>query len=163
MRTITFIEKDEVKREQQALEIVSRFSSPFLATWVLKTLANGKIAKRKIRERARMILDERAHGTWVTLPDPPSPIPLKSGYVYLIKASNGLFKIGKAKNIKDRLKILNTMCACKLELICAIYSDKPYALERRLHNQYAEKRSHGEWFALAREDIESIKGIEQKC
>ena len=169
MRTIVLSE-DKQERERAAVKIVSRrdrLNDPFIANWILEAVAGGSLADPWMIEKAKIILAERADGIWRTgryhgdqrikkvLRQKRKP-PAGPGYVYLVRADNGLYKIGKAKDVEDRFKTFGSTCACKLELIHTVYSDKPHDLERRLHNRYAEKRSHGEWFALTDSDVKEI-------
>lgn len=78
-------------------------------------------------------------------------------HVYLIRASNGVVKIGKTRNLAQRLKDLNTASPLDLELLGSVYYALGDQLELELHAQYADKRIKGEWFDLNEDDIEAIK------
>lgn len=72
------------------------------------------------------------------------------GMVYFIEATGlDLVKIGAARNLARRLKELQTGCPVPMKVWGGILTDDPPGLERRLHHQFAEHRSRGEWFALA--------------
>lgn len=88
----------------------------------------------------------------------PAPrIPDRSGYVYVLRADNGLYKIGWAKILDKRIKKLEIVLPYELELIVSIQSENALALEGELHKHFADKRKKGEWFNLEAEDIVHIK------
>lgn len=78
------------------------------------------------------------------------------GYVYLIK-SNNYFKIGKTKNIKQRISSLQTSSATHIELIHTIKTSNYHKIEKELHKKFENQHIKGEWFNLSEEDIEYIK------
>lgn len=82
------------------------------------------------------------------------------GYVYLIKAENGLYKIGKTKNINSRLKPFSVAFPMKWELVYSFRSDDYSIAEDTLHIHFDDKRGVGEWFQLLPEDVEYIKSIQ---
>jgi hypothetical protein len=43
-----------------------------------------------------------------------------------------------------------------LTLACIIETEQPYQIEQVLHQEFAERRRHGEWFELADEDISEL-------
>lgn len=65
-------------------------------------------------------------------------------YVYFIKSDNGLIKIGRTENISKRLSSLRTASPVGLSLIA--YQIGPARLEQRLHKQFKQLHSHGEWY-----------------
>ncbi|HIE84628.1 MAG TPA: GIY-YIG nuclease family protein [Dehalococcoidia bacterium] len=88
------------------------------------------------------------------------------GYVYLIQgpreAGKDLFKIGRTINPKTRFSNLQTGSPVLLELVKITKTKNPKELERYLHEYCAEMRIHGEWFALGKRDVRSVKKIMQK-
>jgi len=94
------------------------------------------------------------------------PLPQKTeripGHVYLLLADNGLYKIGWAANVDNRILQLEPKLPYDLELIHSIKTDRPRTLERELHGKFADKRVRGEWFKLDTEDVAYIKGIEDE-
>ena len=85
------------------------------------------------------------------------------GYVYLIqgprKDGKDLFKIGRTINPKTRFLNLQTGSPVSLKLVKITKTKNPKELERYLHDHCAEMRVRGEWFALAKRDIRSVKKI----
>ena len=85
------------------------------------------------------------------------------GYVYLIqgprKDGKDLFKIGRTINPKTRFLNLQTGSPVSLELVKITKTKNPKELERYLHDHCAEMRVRGEWFALGKKDIRSVKKI----
>lgn len=83
-----------------------------------------------------------------------------SGFVYLILAENGLYKIGKAKNVTTRLKPFTVSFPMKWELVHTFQSNDYSTAEAQLHEMFSDKRDVGEWFRLSTEDVEHIKSIQ---
>ena len=82
------------------------------------------------------------------------------GFVYLLRAKNGLYKIGTAIDPTKRLNGLKTGSPEKLVLIHTIKTDSPYNAESTFHKKFAHKRVHDEWFALDENDVKFIRSIE---
>lgn len=78
-------------------------------------------------------------------------------FVYLVRAENGLVKIGKTSDMERRFKTLDTMCPVDLEIVGCISSELADELEDKLHAEFDDVRVKGEWFALSLDNIESIK------
>lgn len=83
----------------------------------------------------------------------------KPGYVYLVQGPPGLYKIGKSKDPEDRVRTFGVKLPFEVDLIHTIQCADYTAAEKALHLRFADKRSEGEWFALADEDVETIKAI----
>jgi hypothetical protein len=80
------------------------------------------------------------------------------GFVYLMESDNGLYKIGATKDLKNRLKSLNSSSA-KITCIHTIKSDDMLMAESRLHRNYKNERRYGEWFELTLDQVNFIKRI----
>jgi hypothetical protein len=78
----------------------------------------------------------------------------RPGYLYLMRW-NGYHKIGLAKNVKKRLREIGYDYP-GVELVHAIAVDNMYFAEMDLHDLYAAKRHHGEWFDLATDEVAQI-------
>jgi len=79
----------------------------------------------------------------------PSVVDVWSMKVYFITANTPKgwrCKIGIAGDPEKRLRTLQLMCPVELHLegVC----DGGKALEKRLHEEFAADRLHGEWFSL---------------
>lgn len=69
---------------------------------------------------------------------------------YIIKNTlNGLFKIGRSSNIKNRLITINSILGGVCDLILTINHD----CESMLHCNYSNQNVFGEWFILSENDI----------
>ncbi len=83
---------------------------------------------------------------------------VKAGYVYLIRAESGLYKIGASVNPWARIAALpGTQGA--LSLVHTIASDGYYAIERLIHSLFADKRAGGEWFRLDEADVALVRSL----
>jgi hypothetical protein len=79
------------------------------------------------------------------------------GYVYFV-LDRGLCKIGKTKNLKNRMGEYTKLPYGSTLYHCINVSDRHKA-EIFFHERYADKRLHGEWFNLLQSDLEEIKLI----
>ena len=79
------------------------------------------------------------------------------GYVYLLgqNGDSGMFKIGvtKSEDITKRIKKLQTGNANEIICIHKFHTNKPFKLEKMLHNYYASCRQESEWFLLNNEQV----------
>jgi len=87
------------------------------------------------------------------------PAQKDEGFVYLLKADNGFYKIGRTISLDDRIKQLGTASPCELELVLSIESDDCRNLEESLHELFDDRRVKGEWFELDSKDIAYIRYI----
>lgn len=85
----------------------------------------------------------------------------KAGYVYVLRADNGYYKVGRTKNLDSRMYQLEVALPYDLELVCAIEVKDYITTEKALHDLFTDAGKHikGEWFELGETDIEYIKSI----
>jgi DNA-binding XRE family transcriptional regulator len=81
---------------------------------------------------------------------------VSAGFVYLLRADNGLHKIGRSGCPDERMKAFGTLPVA-VELIHQIRTDDMEWLEDELHNLYAPSRVRGEWFRLTEEEVLALK------
>jgi hypothetical protein len=82
------------------------------------------------------------------------------GYVYLIGNSNNkIYKIGKSRQPKERYKAVATKLPFPVKIIHVIGGDDIEKAEKLLHNTFAKKRTHGEWFELSDDDVNQILNL----
>lgn len=84
----------------------------------------------------------------------------RDGFVYVLKTANGIFKIGKSRDVDNRIKQLSVGLPHELELICQFVTEDMDSLESALHTKFAEKRIRGEWFRLSAKDTDYLKGLQ---
>lgn len=78
------------------------------------------------------------------------------GFVYFVQeGKSGSIKIGFAKNVKTRIKSLQTGNSRDLRLLCAIEGDP--SLEKSLHKKFSQFLERGEWFKPAVEIFEFVE------
>lgn len=78
--------------------------------------------------------------------------------IYLIKESeNNYYKIGVSKNIKQRVKQLQTGSAGDIQILNSYKSEYAHKIEKALHRKYFQYNIKGEWFDLPDNIIESFK------
>jgi predicted GIY-YIG superfamily endonuclease len=78
--------------------------------------------------------------------------------VYLIRGNDGRYKIGIAKNPKQRIRQLQTGNSDELTLIETYQSENAFKIETALHNRFSHVRQEGEWFDLS--ITEEVKFVE---
>lgn len=88
----------------------------------------------------------------------PSPRS-RHGYVYLVRSASSAYKIGRTRNPEDRQRTFGIQLPFEVDFIAIIETEDMYALERKLHNRFADRRLNGEWFNLTEADVEFIKGL----
>lgn len=83
------------------------------------------------------------------------------GFVYLLRAINEQYKIGRAKDVAARVRNIAGFVPFEVETVHAIATDDMIRLERHLHFVYesAGKRINGEWFHLSQQDVVAIQAI----
>lgn len=78
------------------------------------------------------------------------------GYIYLIQVvGTDKFKIGRAINVPNRLRALQTGSPLKIRYVYHAYVKNANLCEMELHNKFSNQREIGEWFTLTPEDIKS--------
>lgn len=85
--------------------------------------------------------------------------PTNEGYVYLIKAPNGLYKIGYTSNPQDRMRTFENKLPFKVRYHCLIKTDEMRQLEKSLHQYFAQRLIDGEWFKLTAMDVQLMDGL----
>jgi hypothetical protein len=78
--------------------------------------------------------------------------------VYLVRAGNWI-KIGWSRNVGARISQLQTGNADPIELIATISGGR--ALERQLHERFADSRVSGEWFKYGPELANYVASLNQ--
>lgn len=79
------------------------------------------------------------------------------GFVYLVQAHRGEFKIGRTNLVDRRLSELGVMAAVEHELVHEIKTDDPAGVEAYWHRRFEVKRMRGEWFRLDAADVRAFK------
>lgn len=83
----------------------------------------------------------------------------KKGHVYLLQAQNGLYKIGKSKNVNKRALHLQTKSPVDIAIRGHVEVKDYHDVEKKLHAKFADKRRIGEWFALTEDDVVFILNL----
>lgn len=79
------------------------------------------------------------------------------GWIYVISEPQGTYKIGRTKNIKDRLRTHGVKLPFPIEYVHTLTTTNHAALEDILHDYFEDKHVAGEWYALTSEDVAAIK------
>lgn len=83
----------------------------------------------------------------------------RNGFVYLLRRTDGLYKIGCAWNIGVRQATLETKYG-PLELIHSFAASDHFTAERLLHRYFKANRIEDEWFSLTPGQVYWIAQIE---
>ncbi len=78
--------------------------------------------------------------------------------VYCCKVSEGLYKIGFARNLRERFAALRKRHP-DLEPLHAVASERHVWLEKYLHAAFADRHIGGEIFMLESADVANLRGI----
>lgn len=133
------------------------FNSSIISEDDARLILSSDLASDETKQAAQDRLDD-PYGD--SCSEPSQPKPPQPGYVYLVKAENGPYKIGiTAGNVISRLNALQSSSPIKLELIEYVYVEDYRNREKTLHDYFGNKRMQGEWFDLVDSDIETAKRI----
>lgn len=81
----------------------------------------------------------------------------KSGFIYIIKEMvNDTLKIGKAKNVRDRLDHFEVKLPFDFEVLYQIPVANRHEAEKIMHNKFEDRNVNGEWFKIKEEDVDKI-------
>ena len=103
-------------------------------------------------------IEERERKEYELRRFPPLPDGYE-GFVYLLSGSNGSFKIGKSKNLKDRVVAIRGQVPFGVEFVHAFPAKDYGSSEAVLHDRYKDKRDYGEWFKLSPNQVAEIIAI----
>lgn len=81
-----------------------------------------------------------------------------SGFVYLIKSNEGVYKIGRTTNINKRLTQLQVASSVPLKVLWFKHFSNAPEVEKMLHETFKEYQYQGEWFKLPTSAIRWICG-----
>lgn len=85
----------------------------------------------------------------------------RSGFIYLLFADTGLYKIGLSVNPSARAKYINQTMSENVIMLHTFPAQDRYEAERRLHDLFASKRQRGEWFSLSAGDVDYVRSLEK--
>lgn len=81
----------------------------------------------------------------------------RSGWLYVIRATNGLYKIGRTRNDpRQRLATIKTGSPLRVSLVRAVEVEDCVGAERALHAELVGQRVRGEWFRLDRSALRAV-------
>lgn len=83
----------------------------------------------------------------------------QTGYIYLMYADTGHYKIGMSVQPSERLRSFRTEMPVEVQPVYVFPTDDMRLAESALHYLFRENRYRGEWFILDDEDVEWIKSI----
>lgn len=78
------------------------------------------------------------------------------GFVYMQRHGSD-YKIGFTKSLNKRGRQIQIELPQEIELVHSILTDDPVGVEGYWHRRFADKRTRGEWFKLAKADVAAFK------
>ena len=82
------------------------------------------------------------------------------GYVYLIEdIDNKRYKIGVTKDLKKRLRNLQTGNSNQIQLLESFKSEYPFRLETMLHNKFKQFHHYNEWYELDKNSVDEFLNL----
>ncbi len=90
---------------------------------------------------------------------PKSSKKARAGYIYLVEADNGLFKIGRTRTLDKRIHTFGVKIPMRTKLLHSFRSSNYSAAEKILHERYKDFRDHGEWFRLTESHVAEICAV----
>ena len=84
---------------------------------------------------------------------------VRKGFIYLVRANTGEYKIGYSIDVISRLKAFSVQPPFEYELIHSFPSDNMEIAEAKLHQKYDGKHIRAEWFQLDESEVEWIRSI----
>jgi hypothetical protein len=84
------------------------------------------------------------------------------GYIYLLICANGMYKIGRSRNIEERIRGLNREIPIHIHCVHHFLSDCSPAAEKYMHNKFSNERVGYEWFNLSPEQVEWICSLKDR-
>lgn len=124
-------------------------------------------AKRELLDAQLFIIGKGKRGrnevdiiTPLEVPSPQAGRYLDPGYIYVIKAATGQYKIGLSTDPTRRFLSLNTASPVELTLLHTFPANHAKIAEEVLHSDFASKRVKGEWFALDEDDVAWLCSVE---
>lgn len=156
--------------EGGALDIIALHEAAIEMNLISPLIASREKRAKEVNRKIRLVnkehkekqialnrkSDEVPNKRLPKLPESPPPI---AGFVYVIKAVSGKYKIGRTKDTKHRLQTLQTSSHKELRIVMQIKTTNYQALEKACHRKFIEKRLRGEWYDLNRADLKWIKNL----
>ena len=81
------------------------------------------------------------------------------GYVYVMRGSDGFYKIGSTIRPKKRNYEVSHYGKVKTEICLLAFTENMNTLERHLHKAFHHKHVWREWFSLSPDDLVIIQNI----
>jgi hypothetical protein len=82
--------------------------------------------------------------------------------VYLIRSGIN-YKIGRTKNLANRLRAIQTGSPYPIVLLYAEYTESASTIEAEIHQFFKEQRLMGEWFSIAEYVGSAQQAITELC
>lgn len=84
------------------------------------------------------------------------------GFVYLLWAETGHYKIGRTKYVGNRFRTLSCELPIDIRYLHSFQVEDMAVAERWLHQRFKKKHVRGEWFALNKSDVKWFMGLTEK-
>lgn len=85
----------------------------------------------------------------------------KAGYIYVIRADTGHYKIGRTNNVPNRMRLFAVKLPFDFKIIHHFPCLNMYEAEAELHKVFSGKRVNGEWFNLSEDDVSQLTNVHE--
>lgn len=125
--------------------------------WVMGHPRDGWWLGTMLRCNGWVPRDQRREATPVASAEETEPPPRPSSVYFIAPESPVRMKIGKANDVRARLRGLQTGSPERLKIWATMPGDE--CEEKRLHRRFAHLREHGEWFRYEPELRAFVEGL----
>lgn len=114
------------------------------------------VERRRVKGRWSSYTYRLTHLAKTRLAETAPSVAPRSGFVYLVESTRGLYKIGYASDMSRRLWHLRSESVADITLIHCFESSDVVRDERALHDVYAHCRVYSEWFELSDQEVDEF-------
>jgi len=127
----------------------------------LEQLLSQKNIKEDIKKINKKMEDKRDSQHLLSKQTSKSIIRKLPGHVYFLQDDHNRIKIGKTKNLSNRIFGIGLNLPVRPKLFHSIETDNITILERHFHSMFKKYRLNGEWFDIPQEELLKIQEIER--
>lgn len=83
----------------------------------------------------------------------------RGGYVYVIQAETGHYKIGRTSDMPNRMKLFAVKLPFNFDIVTHFPCEDMHEAEAGLHKVFTTSRTNGEWFSLNQYQADLLKSV----
>ena len=121
-------------------------------------ISDLELARRKVAaaQRARR---QRRTSKVAELSRYHKALDILPGYVYLLRDTAGMYKIGLSKDVPSRVRNIQRRHPRPITIVHTVASKYTHHLEHALHHRFHHRHAYGEWFHLSADDAAFVCGL----